>query len=200
MLRRARSGFTLIELMIGLAVISILLVLGLPQFHIFLQNTQIRNAAETTLSGITLARMEAVRRNATVRFQLVSNLTSGCALSSSSLNWVVSLADPTGACDAIPETAPVQIIQKKSAGEGTANVAIATTGGSTIVFNGLGRMVGTGTTVINFSNVKGTCEHVDAVNGKMRCLRILVSFGGHVKMCDPKLPVNNPPVDPRECN
>ncbi|HWD23733.1 MAG TPA: GspH/FimT family pseudopilin [Burkholderiales bacterium] len=200
-LRRAPRGFSLIELMIGLAIITILLVLGLPAFNIFLQNTQIRNAAETTLAGITLARVEAVRRNTTVRFQLVSNLTSGCALSASSLDWVVSQANPSGACDAAAsDTTAPQIIQKKSAREGSSNVTIATTGGSTIVFDALGRVVGAGITVLDFANTNGTCEHVDAVNGTMRCLRILVSVGGQVKMCDPKVPLNSPPVDPRECN
>jgi type IV fimbrial biogenesis protein FimT len=201
-LKRARLGFSLIELMIGLAIVTILLLLGVPAFQIFLQNTQIRNAAETTLAGITLARAEAVRRNASVRFQLVSNLTSGCALSASSLDWVVSQADPSGACDAAPsETTAPQIIQKKSAREGSSNVVIGTTGGSTIVFNALGRVIGGGITTINFSNpIGGTCEHVDAMNGKMRCLRVLVSAGGQTKMCDPKVPLNTPPLDPRECN
>jgi type IV fimbrial biogenesis protein FimT len=201
-LKRMQTGFSLIELMIGLAIVTILLVLGLPAFNIFLQNTQIRNAAETTLAGITLARSEAVRRNATVRFQLVSNLTSGCALSTSSLDWVVSQADPTGACDAAPsETTAPQLIQKKSAREGSANVTIATTGGSTLVFNALGRVIGGGITVINFSNpIGGACEHVDPTNGTMRCLRVLVSAGGQTKMCDPKVPLSTPPVDPRECN
>jgi len=200
-LKHVQSGFNLIELMIGLAIVTILLVLGLPAFNTFLQNTQIRNAAETTLAGITLARVEAVRRNTTVRFQLVSNLTSGCALSAVSLDWVVSQADPSGACDTAPsDTAAPQIIQTKSAREGSSNVRVATAGGSTIVFNALGRVVGAGITTIDFSNTRGTCENVDPVNGTMRCLRILVSTGGQVKMCDPKVPLNSPPVDPRECN
>ena len=67
MLRRAQAGVSLVELMIGLAIIGFLLFLGVPQFSNFLQNTQIRNAAETTLAGLTLARAEAVRRNAPVR-------------------------------------------------------------------------------------------------------------------------------------
>jgi type IV fimbrial biogenesis protein FimT len=122
-------------------------------------------------------------------------------LSASSLDWVVSQANPSGACDAAAsDTTAPQIIQKKSAREGSSNVTIATTGGSTIVFDALGRVVGAGITVLDFANTNGTCEHVDAVNGTMRCLRILVSVGGQVKMCDPKVPLNSPPVDPRECN
>ena len=191
MLNAAQRGATLIELMIALAIVGLLMLLGLPAFSTFLQNTQIRNAAETTLSGITLARAEALRRNATVRFQLVSNLTSGCALSATSLNWVVSLADPSGACDAAPS-----IVQKKSAREGTGNVTVATTGGSTLVFNGLGRVIGAGITRFDFSNNSGACEHVDATNGTMRCLSILVSTGGQAKLCDPKV---TDVTDPRRC-
>ena len=89
-----QRGVTLIELMIGIAVFGILLSLAIPAFTQFLQNQKIKNAAETTMHGLTLARGEAVRRNAAIRFQFVSDLTSGCALSASALNWVVSVSDP----------------------------------------------------------------------------------------------------------
>ncbi len=195
--RGATGGFSLIELMVGIAIVAILMFVALPNFTIFLQNTQIRNAAESTLQGITLARAEAIRRNVTVRFQLVSDLTSGCALSATSLNWVVSLADATGQCDAAPsdDTAP-QIIQKRPGSEGATSIAVATSGGSSIVFNSLGRVVGAGITQLDFSNTAGTCVHVDAVNGTMRCLRILVSTGGQAKLCDPKV---TDATDPRIC-
>jgi type IV fimbrial biogenesis protein FimT len=191
-------GVSLIELMIGLAIMAILLTIGLPAFTVFLQNTQIKNGAQTALAGITLARAEAIRRNVQVRFSLVSNLTSGCTLSASSLNWVVSQSDPTGKCDrAASETLAPLVVQKKSASEGTKNVVVAATGGSTLVFNGLGRVVGAGITQLDFSNSTGTCEHLDATNGKMRCLRIMVSTGGQAKLCDPKA---TDPTDSRNCS
>lgn len=196
--KREQDGVTLVELLIGFVIVGILITMGLPWFGTFLQNTQVKNAAQTTLAGITLARTEAVRRNTLVRFQLVSNLTAGCVLSSSALNWIVSLADPTGLCDVAPsDTNSPLIVQKKSASEGTSNAVVVTAGGSSIVFNGLGRVSGAGITQLDFSNTSGTCEHVDAVNGTMRCLRILVSTAGQVKLCDPKV-VDN--TDPRFCN
>ncbi|HEX6267538.1 MAG TPA: GspH/FimT family pseudopilin, partial [Burkholderiales bacterium] len=131
MLKRVQDGVTLIELMIGLVLVALLLFLGLPNFSIFLQNTQIRNAAQTTLAGIDLARAEAIRRNSAVRFQLVSDLTGGCDLSDSALNWVVSLADPAGACDVQPsETVAPRIVQKKSASDGSQNALVSTAGGA----------------------------------------------------------------------
>jgi type IV fimbrial biogenesis protein FimT len=194
--RTGQDGISIIEILIGLAIAAIVMFVGVPSFTGFLQNTQIRNASEMTLSGINLARAEALRRNTNVRFQFVSSLTSGCVLSGNNLNWVVSLADPTGACDVAPsDTVAPQIVQKQSAQEGTLNVAVATTGGSTIVFNGLGRVTGAGVTQIDFSSANGICEHV-STDGTMRCLRVLVSTGGQPKLCDPKVTAA---TDPRLC-
>ena len=202
--KTAQAGVSLIELMIGLTIVAFLLFLGVPQFANFLQNTQIRNAAETTLAGLTLAKAEAVRRNAPVRFQLVSDLTSGCSIStgalnnSTSLSWVVSLADPTGQCNVAPsDTTAPQIVQKKSAAEGSRNVLVSTTGAPTLVFNGLGRVSGAGMTRLDFKSASGVCVHVDDVNGTMRCLAITVTSGGSIKMCDPKV---GDTADPRYCS
>ena len=190
----SQRGVSLIEMMIALAIVALVMFVGVPAFSGFLQNTKIRNAAETTLSGITLAHAEALRRNQTVRFQLVSTLTSACALSATGMNWVVSLTDPTSKCDVAPSeaTAP-QTIQKKSSSEGTQQITVATAGGSLISFNGLGRATGASITQLDFSNSTGTCE---TVGGNMRCLRIMVSPGGQVKLCDPKV---TSATDPRKC-
>jgi len=200
--RAAERGMTIIELMIGLAIVALVLFVAVPAFTIFLQNQQIKNAAQTVMTGLSSARAEAIRRNQAVRFQFVSNLTAGCALATNSLAWVVSLADPAGNCEATPGDmgAAAQIIEKRSATEGTRNVVVATNGGTTATFTGLGRLSGGGITQIDFSNATGTCEHLDLLNGTMRCMRVLVSPGGEARMCDPKVAAPVPPaIDPRAC-
>lgn len=188
------SGFSLIELMIGLVVLGIVLMVGLPSLAVWMQNTQIRNAAETLTSGLTLARAEALRRNANVRFQLVDSLTASCALTSSGRSWVVSLNNPAGACEAAPADAG-PILQKKDGAEGAPNAVVAATGGDTLVFNGLGRVLQvTPITQIDITNPNGgACQ---SAAGPMRCLRITVSSGGQIRMCDP---VVTDTTDPRAC-
>ena len=197
LIRFFQRGVTLIELMIGLAIVALVLFVAVPSFGIFLQNSQIRNAAGSVLDGLQLARNEAIRRNSPVRFQFVSNLTSGCTLSTTSLAWVVSQADPTGACNAAPsDTVAPQLVQSRSATEGTSNARITVAGGSTVVFTGLGRVQVAGVTQVDVTNTSGTCIYADPTNGTMRCMRILVSNGGQSRMCDPQVTAAN---DPRKC-
>ena len=59
---RQQSGVTLIELVVGLAVFAILLGIAIPNFSTFIQNSKIRTSAEAIQNGLSLARVEAVRR------------------------------------------------------------------------------------------------------------------------------------------
>ncbi len=196
--RRAYHGFTIIELVVTLALFGVLMGLAVPSFTIFIQNTQIRNAAETVLTGLTQAKSEAIRRNTPVRFQFVTTLTSSCALSQSSGSWIVSLDDPAGACEVAPsETTTPRTYRKQSSADGYPKVTVTATSSSSIVFNGIGRIVGTGITQIDFTHNAMTCEHLDTTNGTARCLRILISTGGAPKLCDPKVTAT---TDSRHCS
>ena len=184
-------GTTLVELMVGLAIVALLFALGAPSFSNWIQNTQIRTSAETIQNGLQLARAEAVRRNAPVRFQMVSDVTAACAASTTGGSWVVSQDDPAGACaSAASDTVAPRIIQVRSSAEGSTNAVVAATQ-SVVVFNGLGRVtpVPAGNIDIDISNPSGgAC----AAAGPMRCLRIRVSTGGQIRMCDPILASTDP--------
>ena len=96
------AGFTLIELMIGVAVMAILLALAIPAANEWMANSRLRNQAESVISGLRLARGEALKRNAMVRFQLVTDTTNGCAVTGASNLWQLSHGDPTASCG-LPE-------------------------------------------------------------------------------------------------
>lgn len=188
-----QQGTTLVELLIGLAIIAVLFSLGSPAFFSWIQNSQIRTSAEAIQNGLHLARGEAVRRNTSVRFQLTSTVTAACGLSTTGGNWVVSLDDPTAACNSAPSdiVAP-RIIQSRSTAEGSPNVAVAA-GQASIIFNGLGRVtpVPAGNIDIDVTNPTGGACATAAVDG-MRCLRIRVSTGGQIRMCNPILAATDP--------
>ena len=105
-----QGGVTLIEIMITLIIASVLMFLALPAFQQMMGSTRTKGAAESILSGLRHARSEAIKRNAPMRFQLVSTLDSGCAFSTTSILWVVTQTDqvargdPEGLCDATPFT------------------------------------------------------------------------------------------------
>lgn len=61
-----QRGFTLIELMVGLILVSILLGIGLPAFRDFIVNQRARAASTDISIALTSARSEAVKRNRTV--------------------------------------------------------------------------------------------------------------------------------------
>jgi len=207
-MRTFERGFTIVEIMISLVVLGVLIGLGAPGFAEWLQNQQIRAAAEATLNGLQVARGEAVRRNTPVRFQLVSDLSSGCVLASDSVtapvsvSWVVSLADPTGACDATTDSgqspSPAgRILQRRTNAEGSPG-ALATSvfvpsppappapqAASTVTFAALVNVVANadGTPSINKIDV----TNLNVSPSAMRPLRIIVNSGGSTRMCDPAL-------------
>lgn len=183
----AQKGVTLIEIMISLVVLGILLAMGVPSFSAWIQSSQIRNSAESIQNGLMHARAEAVRRNTAVRFQFVTDLTGGCALSVTGSSWVVSLDDPTGSCDSPASDAAPRIVQSRSGTEGSRNAVVNGNGISSITFNGIGQATPAAT--IDISNpTGGAC----ATAGPMRCMRVTVTTGGQVRMCDPARAANDP--------
>ena len=71
------DGFTLIELMIALAIFAFLIAIAGPQYADFMGNMQIRNGGENTLAGLRLAQAEAVRGNTPGKIRARSNVGTG---------------------------------------------------------------------------------------------------------------------------
>jgi len=112
---RSAHGFSVIELLVGMILLGVLMAIGIPGFTDYLRNARVRTTAESVLNGLQLARAEAVRRNTTARFQLVTSLDNNCALNVAGPNWVVSVDNAAGLCATAPSDAvPPRIIQIRS--------------------------------------------------------------------------------------
>ncbi len=83
--RKAKaSGFTLVELMIVVAVAAVILGLGLPSFLTMIENTKLRNVKGDMLDMIRVARLTAVEQKAYVT---ACGSTDGTSCSSSADDW-----------------------------------------------------------------------------------------------------------------
>jgi len=173
MAKSQSSGFTIIELMITLAIVGVLVSAALPSFKLMMQNYQTRVAAESVSNGLSRARAEAVSKNVSVYFALGSGTS-----------WTVDYVVTPG-----PTSSP---IDQRQSNEGSANASIAgvasdlTTAATTITYNNLGQVVAnTPPTVPTLSQVTVT------VSGGTQSLLVKINAGGSARVCDPTLPATN---------
>jgi type IV fimbrial biogenesis protein FimT len=131
----ASDGFTLVELVVVMAIVSILLALAAPNFSSFSSSQRLRAVASDLLTTLVTARSEAIKRNAQV--------TVSAVVVGGSSNWGRgwTATGPGG----------VQIDRKDiDAGQ----VAGPTTP-ATIVFDGSGRITAAGEVSLQFSDGRG---------------------------------------------
>jgi type IV fimbrial biogenesis protein FimT len=179
--RRPR-GFTMIELMVGIAVVAILFTLGLPSMGALLQNNKLGSSAKSYMQGIQLARTEAIRRNTTTEFVLTATpigpgIATALAPVVAGPHWVARAASG----------ASWDLIEAKSAADGSgqvgANSVQVNASAGSIAFNGFGVPITAAPFSIAVTNpAGGACA---AAGGTMRCQQIRVRPGGQVFLCDP---------------
>jgi type IV fimbrial biogenesis protein FimT len=176
------AGFTIVELMVGLAIAALLVVLALPSYSVWIADAQIRNAAESIASGLRWAQSQAVARNSTVEF--IVDPTAGTG------GWRARLVIDGS------------ILQTAVFAEGADRTTITTVPAAarTVTFTSLG--------VISATNADGsavlTQVQVDTATGVAgaRNLNVLVGGGASgvpgqaartgIKICDPKWPATDP--------
>jgi len=167
--------------MVAITIFGIALALGIPNYKTWVQNTQIRNAAESIQNGIQRARGEAVKCNANVAFTL-----------GASSSWTITHVN---ACGILPAG---DTLESRSSNEGSKSVTVAVTpaAATTITFSNLG-------TVVANADASAAPTQVDfdsAVVPNLRKLRVAIGLGGNARLCDPDptLVAKDPP-DPRRC-
>lgn len=118
---RAR-GFTLVELMVTVAVAAILMAIATPSFTSIINSNRLTSAANEMVATLQTARMEAVRLNTTVK------VCSGCG----NANSVVAFVDANN--DNLATAAEILRIS-------TFNPNVQRSGGVNLVFraDGFGR-------------------------------------------------------------
>lgn len=89
---RSQRGFTLIELMVALAVMAIVIGMAVPGFQSTINGNRLAGAANELVAGLQTARMEAIRRGARVAACASANANAGAgaACATSGVHgWIV---------------------------------------------------------------------------------------------------------------
>lgn len=181
MLKRpdAQHGVTLIEFLIGFAILGILISAAVPAFRDWIINSQVRATADSVIDGLQQARSDAVRSNCLVAFIVTSAAGGGWEVRRRAAGLDATVCTDT-------------LVASRGSGEG-ANARITGTG-TTVCFTGSGGQpaVAAGTcparAAFTFDidhATGGACQSAGGGGGPVRCLRVTVGPGGQVRMCDP---------------
>ena len=203
-----KNGFTVIELVMVIAIFAIVTSIALPEYTRSLANTRVKATAESILAGLRDARSNAIQRNAPVRFQLMSSLDSSCTFSTTSPQWVtsetnqVSTGNPESMCEYEPWTPPdpcvdqgvhscandPQIITKSNP---TSDQTVTVTADQpVVVFSPLGRI--TNDPLTGYASPISLIQIRSTVSGTKQIDIRITSPNGAVKICIPSATAGSP--------
>jgi prepilin-type N-terminal cleavage/methylation domain-containing protein len=174
------AGFSLVELMIVLSVLSILFAVGMPAFGRLLHDIEIRGSAEGLRAALQMARTEAVTRNARVRISF--NDVSGRPA------WTIGCVHASAHCPGAISTFRSQPEIKTRLGvarsDDAIDLAVALIAGrrlpSGVTFNALGAAPGVSAGV-DASRI----DVLHVANDQARRLVLTIAAAGTVRLCDP---------------
>lgn len=188
-------GFTLIEVMVVLAILGTLLAFGVPRMTLWSLSSKAAGATEFYAEGFKLARLQALGRNAASRIVLTTNAGNGqmdwqvdlcfpapgVPCSNESGNWSSTTApaagDPEGAAGATSvfrsasALPPAAILQTSALPEGSSSVYFTASGWVDTDF-------GQRLNRIQFDPI---ASHA----GRLHASALVVGLAGSVIKCDP---------------
>lgn len=167
------SGFTLIEMMVTVAVAAILLSIAVPSFTQLIDKKRLESAAESLYVDLQFARSEAIKRNKTIR---VSFNTDGSI-------WCYGLK-VNDHCDC-QQTDPKHsefcwLYQDKTDSESGIPTSVSSTKFKSVI-------LASSASYFSFTPLRGTVNggHVEFQSANNEKLRVVVSRLARVRLCSP---------------
>ena len=165
-MKKNNYGFTLVELMIGIAIIAILTATAIPAIKAWIPNYRLKAAGRDLFSTLQKVRLLAVKKNSThaVLFDTAAGTYQIFNSSGADNTW--------GTADDIPERPPTALSNYGSGiayghGNATINATVAGGGifpgddvsytGNMLAFNSRGMLAGLGGYVYLSNNINSAC-------------------------------------------
>ncbi len=169
---RQNSGFTLVELMVAVAVLAILLTIGIPAFQSTLDKRRLTGAVEQLYSDLQYARSEAIRQNKDVTVYFTGTST-----------WCYGMDDDTSSpcnCSSAPDNCTVGNVRKVVPGTDFRNVTLSN---NTFASGN-----------VAFDPRRGTANQGTAslTSAAIGTVGVIVSNPGRVRICSDNVPDYKP--------
>jgi type IV fimbrial biogenesis protein FimT len=120
--RANARGFTLIEVLITVAIASALMALGVPQFTQALKTQQSNSEMVNLQNDMLFARTEAVKEGQYVSICVANSTMSGCGTGTWNSGWII-YANPGGSATATYSSGTDVILRKQPAFTTTDTIA-----------------------------------------------------------------------------
>ncbi len=127
-MQKHSRGFTLLELMLVMAIVAILAGVALPSMSSFITTGRISGAADVIKNEFEWARTEAVKDNDTIKITFITGA-----------NWCIGIDDTGGACDCSSASCTVNGQPKNISYADYDGLTLSTSGGlSSVTINPTG--------------------------------------------------------------
>lgn len=152
-IRTRPLGFTIIEILIVVAILGILAAIGVPSMRDLIASTRVKGAASDLFGSLIFARSEAIKRNGNIDVVPVN-----------AANWTVGWSvRPAGTATDLTVAPAV-----------TGGIAV-TGPASSVRYRGDGRLIDPGSGTLLAGDVAFTLVATEFAHIQMRCIRIAPS-------------------------